>query len=104
MLIDPPPPTPPRRKRGEGSRANARSPSRTFLRRNSGAHAGKGGGRSAPHGHRQTRLRGSRLRGSKAFATPRRLSLTGQGIPPRQSGLKEEPKGPPGGGPDGAVA
>ncbi|TMJ58414.1 MAG: glycine--tRNA ligase subunit beta [Alphaproteobacteria bacterium] len=42
--------------------------------------------------------------GAKAFATPRRLSLTVHGIPPRQSDLKEERKGPRVGGPDAAIA
>ena len=38
--------------------------------------------------------------GAKAFATPRRLTLTVHGIPARQSDLKEERKGPRVGGPD----
>src|SRR5947208_15561863 len=42
--------------------------------------------------------------GAKAFATPRRLSLTVHGIPTRQSDLKEERKGPRVGGPDAAIA
>src|SRR5256714_316071 len=42
--------------------------------------------------------------GAKAIATPRRLSLTVHGIPPRQSDLKEERKGPRVGGPDAAIA
>ena len=41
--------------------------------------------------------------GAKAFATPRRLTLTVHGIPARQSDLKEERKGPRVGGPDAAV-
>jgi glycyl-tRNA synthetase beta chain len=41
--------------------------------------------------------------GAKAFATPRRLTLTLHGIPARQSDLKEERKGPRVGGPDAAV-
>src|SRR6202048_810284 len=41
--------------------------------------------------------------GAKAFATPRRLTLTVHGIPPRQSDLKEERKGPRVGGPDAAI-
>jgi glycyl-tRNA synthetase beta chain len=41
--------------------------------------------------------------GAKAFATPRRLTLTVHGIPVRQSDLKEERKGPRVGGPDAAV-
>ena len=41
--------------------------------------------------------------GAKAFATPRRLTLTVQGIPARQPDLKEEKKGPKVGAPDGAV-
>ncbi len=41
--------------------------------------------------------------GAKAFATPRRLTLTVQGIPVRQPDLKEEKKGPKVGAPDGAV-
>jgi glycyl-tRNA synthetase beta chain len=42
--------------------------------------------------------------GAKAFATPRRLTLTMHGIPARQSDLKEERKGPRVGGPDAAIA
>jgi glycyl-tRNA synthetase beta chain len=41
--------------------------------------------------------------GAKAFATPRRLALTVQGIPARQPDLKEEKKGPRVGAPDGAI-
>lgn len=41
--------------------------------------------------------------GARAFATPRRLALTVQGIPVRQPDLKEERKGPRVGGPDAAV-
>jgi glycyl-tRNA synthetase beta chain len=41
--------------------------------------------------------------GAKAFATPRRLTLTVHGIPARQSDLKEERKGPRVGGPDAAI-
>src|SRR6202166_2951723 len=41
--------------------------------------------------------------GAKAFATPRRLTLTVHGIPARQSDLKEERKGPRVGGADAAV-
>src|SRR4051794_41977612 len=42
--------------------------------------------------------------GASAFATPRRLALTVHGIPARQSDLKEERKGPRGGGADPAHA
>jgi glycyl-tRNA synthetase beta chain len=42
--------------------------------------------------------------GARAFATPRRLSLTVHGIPARQSDLKEERRGPRVGGPDAAIA
>src|SRR6267378_2236159 len=42
--------------------------------------------------------------GAKAFATPRRLTLTVHGIPVRQSDLKEERKGPRVGGPDAAIS
>jgi glycyl-tRNA synthetase beta chain len=42
--------------------------------------------------------------GAKAFATPRRLTLTVYGIPARQSDLKEERKGPRVGGPEAAIA
>src|SRR3979411_468792 len=42
--------------------------------------------------------------GAKAFATPRRLTLTVHGIPARQSDLKEERKGPRVGGPEAALA
>jgi glycyl-tRNA synthetase beta chain len=41
--------------------------------------------------------------GAKAFATPRRLTLTVHGIPARQSDLKEERRGPKIGAPDVAV-
>jgi glycyl-tRNA synthetase beta chain len=41
--------------------------------------------------------------GAKAFATPRRLALTVQGIPARQSDLKDERRGPRVGGPDAAI-
>ncbi len=41
--------------------------------------------------------------GAMAFATPRRLALTVQGIPARQPDLKEEKKGPRVGAPDNAV-
>src|SRR3954464_7584110 len=41
--------------------------------------------------------------GAKAFATPRRLTLTVHGIPARQSDLKTERRGPKIGAPDGAV-
>src|SRR5712664_241536 len=41
--------------------------------------------------------------GAKAFATPRRLTLTVHGIPMRQSDLKEERRGPKVGAPDAAV-
>src|ERR1700691_4896572 len=42
--------------------------------------------------------------GAKAFATPRRLTLTVHGIPARQADLKEERKGPRVGGPEAAIA
>ncbi|MGB8399589.1 glycine--tRNA ligase subunit beta, partial [Bradyrhizobium sp.] len=41
--------------------------------------------------------------GARAFATPRRLTLTVHGIPARQSDLKEERRGPRVGGPDAAI-
>src|SRR3954454_18634913 len=41
--------------------------------------------------------------GAKAFATPRRLALTVQGITARQSDLKEERRGPRVGGADAAI-
>jgi glycyl-tRNA synthetase beta chain len=41
--------------------------------------------------------------GAKAFATPRRLALTVQGIPARQPDLREERKGPRVGAPEAAV-
>src|SRR3954452_334197 len=41
--------------------------------------------------------------GARAFATPRRLTLTVHGIPARQSDLKEERRGPRVGGPDAGV-
>jgi len=41
--------------------------------------------------------------GAKAFATPRRLALTVQGIPSRAPDLREEKKGPRVGAPDGAI-
>src|SRR6266849_6513987 len=42
--------------------------------------------------------------GAKAFATPRRLTLTVHGLPARQSDLKEERRGPRVGGPEAAIA
>jgi glycyl-tRNA synthetase beta chain len=42
--------------------------------------------------------------GARAFATPRRLALFVQGVPARQSDLKEERKGPRVGAPEGAIA
>jgi glycyl-tRNA synthetase beta chain len=41
--------------------------------------------------------------GAKAFATPRRLTLTVHAIPARQSDLREERRGPRVGGPDAAI-
>src|SRR5712672_120860 len=41
--------------------------------------------------------------GAKPFAPPRRLALTGHGIPARQSDLKEERRGPRVGGPEAAI-
>lgn len=41
--------------------------------------------------------------GAKAFVTPRRLTLTVQGIPTRQPDLKDEKKGPKVGAPDAAI-
>jgi glycyl-tRNA synthetase beta chain len=42
--------------------------------------------------------------GAKAFATPRRLALTVQGLPGRQPDRREERKGPRVGAPEGALA
>jgi glycyl-tRNA synthetase beta chain len=42
--------------------------------------------------------------GARAFATPRRLALTVQGIPSRQPDLKDEKKGPRVGAPENAIA
>src|SRR6187455_526494 len=42
--------------------------------------------------------------GARAFATPRRLALTVQGVPARQPDLKEERKGPRVGAPENALA
>src|SRR5581483_3930586 len=42
--------------------------------------------------------------GARAFATPRRLSLTVQGVPARQPDLKEQRKGPKVGAPEQAIA
>ena len=42
--------------------------------------------------------------GAKAFATPRRLALTVQGVPVRQPDVKEESKGPKVGAPEQAIA
>ena len=42
--------------------------------------------------------------GAKAFATPRRLALTVQGVPARQPDIREEKKGPRVGAPPAAVA
>src|ERR1700749_5320715 len=41
--------------------------------------------------------------GAKAFATPRRLALTVQGLPARQPDLREEKKGPRVGSPAKAI-
>jgi glycyl-tRNA synthetase beta chain len=41
--------------------------------------------------------------GAKAFATPRRLALTVQGVPVRQGDQKEEKRGPRVGSPEGAI-
>jgi glycyl-tRNA synthetase beta chain len=42
--------------------------------------------------------------GAKAFASPRRLALTVQGVPAKQPDIKEEKKGPRVGAPEGAIA
>ena len=42
--------------------------------------------------------------GAKAFATPRRLTLSVHGVPVRQPDIKEEKKGPRVGAPEGAIA
>ena len=42
--------------------------------------------------------------GAKAFATPRRLALTVQGVPARQPDVKDERKGPKVGAPEQAIA
>ena len=42
--------------------------------------------------------------GAKAFATPRRLALTVQGVPAQQPDVKEERKGPKVGAPEQAIA
>jgi glycyl-tRNA synthetase beta chain len=42
--------------------------------------------------------------GAKAFATPRRLALTVQGVPVRQPDVKDERKGPKVGAPEQAIA
>ena len=42
--------------------------------------------------------------GARAFATPRRLALTVQGIPARQPDIREERKGPKVGAPEQAIA
>ncbi len=42
--------------------------------------------------------------GAKAFATPRRLALAVQGVPVRQSDVKDERKGPKVGAPEQAIA
>src|SRR6266508_3628880 len=41
--------------------------------------------------------------GAKAFATPRRLALTVQGVPARQPDVREEKRGPRVGAPEGAI-
>jgi glycyl-tRNA synthetase beta chain len=41
--------------------------------------------------------------GAKAFATPRRLALSVQGVPARQPDVREEKKGPRVGAPEGAI-
>jgi len=47
---------------------------------------------------------GLHYEGAKAFATPRRLALTVQGVPVRQPDIKEERKGPKVGAPEQAIA
>src|SRR5437899_4177666 len=42
--------------------------------------------------------------GAKAFATPRRLALTVEGIPVKQPDVREEKKGPRVGAPEGAIS
>jgi len=42
--------------------------------------------------------------GAKAFATPRRLTLTVRGVPERQPDIREEKKGPRVGAPENAIA
>ena len=42
--------------------------------------------------------------GAKAFATPRRLTLSVHGVPARQPDIKEEKKGPRVGAPENAIA
>ena len=42
--------------------------------------------------------------GAKAFATPRRLTLSVHGVPVRQPDIKEEKKGPRVGAPEQAIA
>src|ERR1700742_725186 len=42
--------------------------------------------------------------GAKAFATPRRLALTVQGVPARSPDIKDERKGPKVGAPEQAIA
>jgi glycyl-tRNA synthetase beta chain len=46
---------------------------------------------------------GLHYEGAKAFATPRRLALTVQGVPVRQPDIKEERKGPKVGAPEQAI-
>ncbi|HEX5006975.1 MAG TPA: glycine--tRNA ligase subunit beta, partial [Hyphomonadaceae bacterium] len=47
---------------------------------------------------------GLHYEGAKAFATPRRLALTVQGVPVRQPDIKDERKGPKVGAPEQAIA
>lgn len=47
--------------------------------------------------------RGVAYEGASAYATPRRLALTVQGVPARQPDTREERKGPRVGSPDGAI-
>src|SRR5690242_15686104 len=104
MPIDPPPPTPPRRKRVEGSKPmpdllfelfSEEIPARMQMR-------------AAEDLRKMVTdklvAEGLVYEGAKAFATPRRLTLTVQGIPARQPDLKDEKKGPKVGAPEGAIA
>src|SRR5580698_7834238 len=104
MPIDPPPPTPPRRKRGEGSKIMPDLLLELFSEEIPARMQAKAADDLRRMVTDKLVAEGLVYEGAKAFATPRRLTLTVHGIPARQSDLKEERKGPRVGGPEAAVA